>query len=279
MPENNRSSGVWDSKECALLLIDYQPGVMSFIGSHNRKLVELNARYLTKAALAFDIPIILSTVGVQMGVNQPTIASLRSEVPNVPEIDRTSMDSWGDRAFVEAVKKTGRKRLVMSGIVTEVCLAYPVVAALKDGYEVSIITDAAGGLTRESHDVAVLRNDPGRRRAEYDASDDHGMVSRLGRAARSRRARGHRAIPQGNSDPAEHLSSFGDRQSRGREGGRSPSSGADACRRQALRRGGNDEGASGQGRDRSGSGAWEHRRRYSVAPCPGRHEGHRRRFQ
>ena len=157
MPENNRSSGVWDSKECALLLIDYQPGVMSFIRSHDRKLVELNARYLTKAALAFDIPIILSTVGVQMGVNQPTIASLRSEVPNVPEIDRTSMDSWADRAFVEAVKKTGRKRLVMSGIVTEVCLAYPVVAALKDGYEVSIVTDAAGGLTRESHDVAVLR--------------------------------------------------------------------------------------------------------------------------
>lgn len=88
MPESNRSSGVWDSKECALLLIDYQPGVMSFIRSHDRKLVELNARYLTKAALAFDIPIILSTVGVQMGVNQPTIASLRNEVPNVPEIDQ-----------------------------------------------------------------------------------------------------------------------------------------------------------------------------------------------
>ena len=68
MPENNRSSGVWDSKECALLLIDYQPGVMSFIRSHDRKLVELNARYLTKAALAFVFPIILSTVGVQMGV-------------------------------------------------------------------------------------------------------------------------------------------------------------------------------------------------------------------
>ena len=130
---------------------------MSFIRSHDRTLVELNARYLTKAALAFDIPIILSTVGVQMGVNQPTIASLRNEVPKLPEIDRSTMDSWGDRAFVEAVKKTGRKRLVMGGIVTEVCLAYPVVAALKDGYEVSIITDASGGITRESHDVAVLR--------------------------------------------------------------------------------------------------------------------------
>ena len=125
MPENNRSSGVWDSKECALLLIDYQPGVMSFIRSHDPKAAELNARYLAKAALAFDIPIILSTVGVQMGVNQPTIASLRNEIPDVAEIDRSSMDSWADRGFVEAVKKTGRKRLVMSGIITEVCLAYP----------------------------------------------------------------------------------------------------------------------------------------------------------
>jgi nicotinamidase-related amidase len=132
-------------------------GVMSFIRSSDPRAVELNARYLAKAALAFDIPIVLSTVGVQMGVNQPTIESLRNEIPNVPEIDRSSMDSWGDRAFVDAVKKTGRKRLVMGGIVTEVCLAYPVVAALKDGYEVSIVVDASGGSTKETHDTAVAR--------------------------------------------------------------------------------------------------------------------------
>jgi hypothetical protein len=73
------------------------------------------------------------------------------------EIDRTTMDAWADRAFAEAVKKTGRRRLVMSGIVTEVCLAYAVVSVLKDGYEVTIVADAAGGLTRESHDLAVSR--------------------------------------------------------------------------------------------------------------------------
>ena len=157
MPENSRSSGVWDSKECALLLIDYQPGVMSFVRSHDPKLVELNARYLAKAALAFDIPIVLSTVGVQMGANQPTIAALRNELPNISEIDRSSMDSWADKGFVDAVKKTGRKRLVVSGIVTEVCVAYPVVEALKAGYEVCVVTDACGGNTRESHDVAVMR--------------------------------------------------------------------------------------------------------------------------
>lgn len=154
---NGKSSGVWDSKECALILIDFQPGVMSFIRSSDPKAVDLNARYLTKAALAFDIPIILSTVGVQMGVNGPTIESLRNEIPNVSEIDRSSMDSWADRGFVEAVKNTGRKRLVMAGILTEVCLAYPVVGALKDGYEVSFVADASGGSTRETHDIAVQR--------------------------------------------------------------------------------------------------------------------------
>ncbi|HTE32412.1 MAG TPA: isochorismatase family protein, partial [Chryseolinea sp.] len=59
--------------------------------------------------------------------------------------------------FVEAIKKTGRKRLVMAGVLTEVCLAYPVVNALKDDYEVSIVVDASGGSTRETHDIAVLR--------------------------------------------------------------------------------------------------------------------------
>lgn len=153
----NNSSGIWDSKECVLILIDFQPGVMSYIRSSDPKLVELNGRYLAKAALAFDIPIILSTVGVKLGANQPTIESLRNEIPDVPEIDRSSMDSWGDKGFVEAVEKTGRKRLVMCGILTEVCLAYPVVNALKEDYEVCFIADASGGASKEAHDMAVLR--------------------------------------------------------------------------------------------------------------------------
>ncbi len=68
MPDNNRSSGVWDARECALLLIDYQPAQMAYIRSSDPRVVELSARYLTKAA--FDIPIILSTVAVKMGRNQ-----------------------------------------------------------------------------------------------------------------------------------------------------------------------------------------------------------------
>jgi len=157
MPNSSRPSGVWDSKECALFLIDYQDHVISAIGSSDPKAVVLNARYLTKAALAFEIPIVLSTVGVKLGANGPTIEALRKEIPDVPEIDRSTMDSWADANFRAAVKKTGRKKLVMAGIVTEVCLAYPVVGALKDGYEVTFVADAVGGQTRETHDVAVLR--------------------------------------------------------------------------------------------------------------------------
>src|SRR5258708_5765444 len=157
MSVNSRSNGIWDSKECALLLIDYQPGVISYIRSHNPKLVELNARYLAKAALAFDIPIVLSTVAVQMGVNQPTIATLRNEIPDVPEIDRSSMDAWADRGFVDAVKKTGRKRLVVGGVVTEVGVASHPVGALKGGSEAGVVAAAWGGETRESREVGVLR--------------------------------------------------------------------------------------------------------------------------
>src|SRR5260370_4956630 len=115
---NNKSSGIWDSKECALILIDYQPGIMTYIRSSDPKAVEMNARYLTKAAVAFDIPIVLSTGGVEMGVSQPTIESLRNQIPNFPEIDRSSMDSWSDRNVLNAGKDTAPKSLVMFGIVT-----------------------------------------------------------------------------------------------------------------------------------------------------------------
>jgi nicotinamidase-related amidase len=153
MSNAGRSSGVWDSKECALLLIDYQENVLANVFEQDRRVIELNARTLASVALAFKIPVILSTVGA----NGPTIPSLQAALPNVKPIDRSSMDAWEDPAFLAAVKATGRKRLVMAGIVTSVCLAYPVVDALADGYEVSFIEDAVGDLYRELHETAVLR--------------------------------------------------------------------------------------------------------------------------
>jgi nicotinamidase-related amidase len=153
----NKSHGVWDASECALLLIDYQEHVLDAIFEQDRRVIELNSRTLAKAALAFKIPVILSTVGVEMGVNGPTVTSLQAVLPNVKDIDRSSMNAWDDAKFVTAVKATGRKRLVMAGIVTSVCLAYPAVDALAAGYEVSFVEDAVADCYKEWHDAAVLR--------------------------------------------------------------------------------------------------------------------------
>jgi nicotinamidase-related amidase len=156
MPEG-KSLRVWDASECVLMFIDYQDHVMDLIFAQDRRIIELNIRTLAKMAVAFKIPVILSTVGVEMGVNGPTVESLRALLPHVQDIDRSSMNAWGDAKFVAAVKATGRKRLVMCGISTSACLTYPVVSALADGYEVTFIEDAVGDTSKQQHDTAVLR--------------------------------------------------------------------------------------------------------------------------
>ena len=153
----NNKKGIWDAADSALLLIDYQDHMLDLIFEQDRRVIELNVRSLAQIASELKIPVILSTVGVDMGVNGPTIKSLRDVVPNVKEIDRSTMNAWDDKNFVAAVKATGRRRLVMGGIATSVCLAYPVIEALTAGYEVTFIEDAVGDVYKEQHDVAVLR--------------------------------------------------------------------------------------------------------------------------
>jgi len=154
---NRNSRGVWDAADCVLCLIDYQDHVMDIIFAQDRRVLELNVCTLAKMAVAFKIPVILSTVGVEMGANGPTIKVLRETLPNVKDIDRTTMNAWADSKFQAAVKATGRKRLVMCGISTSACLTYPVIDALADGHEVAFVADAVGDTYKEQHDTAVLR--------------------------------------------------------------------------------------------------------------------------
>src|SRR5258707_15772707 len=112
---NRRARGVWDASECALLLIGYQENVLDLVFEQDRRVVELNARTLATAARAFNIPVVLSTVGVEMGVNKPTIASLKGALPDVEDIDRSSMNAWEDAAFVAAVEGTGGEKRGMGG--------------------------------------------------------------------------------------------------------------------------------------------------------------------
>jgi nicotinamidase-related amidase len=140
------------------LLIDYQNEMFEVIRSEtDRDLVELNVRLLAKIANALDMPIVLSTVGVGLGFNGPTLPSILSELEGIEPIDRTSMNAFEDDAFRAAVEATGRKRLIIGGLHTEICLTFASVQALKDGYEVMYVTDAVGGRSQVSHRTAIER--------------------------------------------------------------------------------------------------------------------------
>jgi nicotinamidase-related amidase len=153
-----RDLGVWTYENSALVLIDYQKEMFETIRSEtSAELADLNVRLLAKTAKAFNMPIVLSTVGVKYGINSPTHASILSELPGVEPIDRTSMNAFEDRAFSDAVKKTGRKRLIFGGLHTEICLTFAVVQALKDGYEGMFVADAVGGRSQSAHRTAIER--------------------------------------------------------------------------------------------------------------------------
>ena len=145
----NSSPGQWDAAECALVLIDYQENVFETIVDQDRRVVELNVCTLARAAVDFNVPIVVS-------VNGPMIPSLEAELCHVKPIERSSMDAWDDPQFVAAVKATGRKKLVMAGIVTSAA-GYSAIHARAAGYEVSFIEDAAGDRDKRRHDTAVLQ--------------------------------------------------------------------------------------------------------------------------
>jgi len=150
----NNELGVWTYEDCALVLIDYQKEIFDSIRSESKaELVELNVRLLARTAKAFNMPIVLSTVGVGAGINGPTRPSILSDLPGVQVIDRVTMNAFEDRAFREAVKKTGRKRLIFGGLHTEICL----VEALKGGYESMFVVDAVGGRSQTTHRTAIER--------------------------------------------------------------------------------------------------------------------------
>jgi nicotinamidase-related amidase len=154
----NKELGVWTSQDCALILIDYQKEMFDSIRSETKsELADLNVRLLARTARAFEMPIVLSTVGVAYKINSPTVPSIASTLPGLEPIDRTSMNAFEDRAFKEAVKKTGRKRLIIGGLHTEICLTFAVIQALKDGYDVMFLTDAVGGRSQTAHRTAIER--------------------------------------------------------------------------------------------------------------------------
>ena len=138
----------------ALLLIDHQYLQLLTLRSHDVSQVISNVQAVAKASRIFAVPTLLTTAFSQ---RQDLIKEVQDVYPKQKPIDGTTRNSWEDSRVVEWVKTTGRQKLVMAGLWTEVCLLMPVLSAVDDGYEVYFITDAAGGASREAHDMAVHR--------------------------------------------------------------------------------------------------------------------------
>ncbi|WP_461213673.1 hydrolase [Lacticaseibacillus sp. GG6-2] len=141
----------------ALLVIDYQPTQIQSIRSIDHPTLIQNITMTVRLANIYDVPIVLSTVNVASGRNQDTISQLRSMLADVPSYDRSSINAWQDKDFVAAVQATGRRNLVMCGLWTEACLAFPALDALRAGYNVFPVVDAVGGTSTIAHETALRR--------------------------------------------------------------------------------------------------------------------------
>ncbi|OEZ52823.1 MULTISPECIES: hydrolase [unclassified Duganella] len=141
----------------AFVIIDYQPVQVNSIASMDRQLLINNIVGSSKAAVAYGLPIIHSTVNVKTGLNKPPIPQLRKVLGDYPTIDRTTINSWEDVEFRQAVEATGRKKLIMTALWTEACLTFPALDALKAGYEVYVVADAVGGTSVAAHEMALRR--------------------------------------------------------------------------------------------------------------------------
>jgi nicotinamidase-related amidase len=143
-------------QNAVLALIDYQPEQYAGVGSVGHDELLAHVTMLGRVATSFELPVVLSTVYVKHGMSG-TNTELREALPGVPEIDRTTMNSWEDPEFRSAVERTGRKKLIIAGLWTEVCVVFPTLDALRAGYQVYVVADAIGGVSRVAHESAMQR--------------------------------------------------------------------------------------------------------------------------
>jgi len=142
-------------ENCVLLLVDHQPFQLANVHSHEPTMVINNVTALAKTAKIYGIPTILTTVNEERG--GMIFKQVQAVFPGQKTINRTFINCWEDRRVVEAVKKTGRKKVVIAALWTEMCLAMPAIHAMGDGHDVYVVTDASGGVSPEAHDMEVRR--------------------------------------------------------------------------------------------------------------------------
>ncbi|MEM7127687.1 MAG: isochorismatase family protein [Chloroflexota bacterium] len=141
----------------ALVLIDYQPHILMGVKSIEHEDLMNNTTGLVKSAVHFGLPIIFSHVGVGLHSSQPFLEDLRKVAPDAVIVDRTNVNAWEEPEFVAAVEATDRRKLIMGGLWTDVCLAYPAIEAANAGYEVLVPEDTIGSISQLSHDNGMKR--------------------------------------------------------------------------------------------------------------------------
>ena len=141
----------------AMLLIDHQVGLLTCVDTIDPTNLKNNILALAKLSKIFDLPTVLTTSGATATPNGPLMPELVEMFPQNEIIDRTLINCWHDPAFVSAVEQTGRKKLIMAAISTDVCLAFPAISAVKAGYDVYAVVDASGTWDSLSETAAITR--------------------------------------------------------------------------------------------------------------------------
>jgi nicotinamidase-related amidase len=144
-------------KNSALVVIDYQPSQLAGVRSMDRDLLLENVGSTVKIAKVFGLPIVHSTINVATGRGMPTLPPLAELLADNPPIDRTTTNAWEDAEFLNAVRGTGRRKLIICALWTEICMAFPALDAMREGYEVYPVVDAIGGTSVEAHRAGLDR--------------------------------------------------------------------------------------------------------------------------
>jgi nicotinamidase-related amidase len=144
-------------QNAAMFVIDYQPSQFAGVRSMDQDLLLENIVSTVKTANAFGVPIVHSTVNVATGRGQPTVPELAELLEDNPPIDRTTTNAWEDADFVAAVRATGRRKLIACALWTEICMTFPALDALREGYDVYPVVDAIGGTSVEAHRAGLER--------------------------------------------------------------------------------------------------------------------------
>lgn len=156
MHKNNKLFERITPENSALVLIDHQVGILSTIKTIEPDILKSNVLALVKLAKTYNIPVVLTT-NRSTGPNGVLIEEFLEMLPHVQVIDRIEINAWDDKNFVELVEKTDRNKLLMAGIITDVCLAFPALAAVEAGYDVYGILDASGTWNHLIEQAAMMR--------------------------------------------------------------------------------------------------------------------------